>query len=226
MRVMRPCLFLEGRMNTFPYRHIIWDWNGTLFDDAWLCVSIMNDMLARRRLPALSMTRYETIFDFPVQDYYGALGFDFAREPFERLSDEFMGAYWARQKECALRDGAREALAAAQAHGVTQSILSAMMQSNLDELIDHFALRPYFTDIVGLDNHHAAGKQGIAQAWLAQQSLPAEAMLFIGDTTHDYEVAQALGVDCWQIHSGHHARERLAAPGVRVIEALAELWAD
>ena len=27
------------------YRHVIWDWNGTLLDDAWLCVEIINEML-------------------------------------------------------------------------------------------------------------------------------------------------------------------------------------
>ncbi|MDH5646585.1 MAG: hypothetical protein OEZ01_11285, partial [Candidatus Heimdallarchaeota archaeon] len=35
------------------YEHIIWDWNGTLLDDAWLCVEIMNSMLAKR--PAIKM---------------------------------------------------------------------------------------------------------------------------------------------------------------------------
>ena len=31
------------------YRHVIWDWNGTLLDDAWLCVEVLNGLLARRR---------------------------------------------------------------------------------------------------------------------------------------------------------------------------------
>jgi phosphoglycolate phosphatase len=32
------------------YKHIIWDWNGTLIDDAWLCVDIMNKILEKRNL--------------------------------------------------------------------------------------------------------------------------------------------------------------------------------
>ena len=32
------------------YTHIIWDWNGTLLDDAWLCVDVMNGMLGERGL--------------------------------------------------------------------------------------------------------------------------------------------------------------------------------
>ena len=28
-----------------PIRHIFWDWNGTLLDDAWLCRDVMNGIL-------------------------------------------------------------------------------------------------------------------------------------------------------------------------------------
>ena len=32
------------------YRHIIWDWNGTLFNDTWLCVELTQTMLGERGL--------------------------------------------------------------------------------------------------------------------------------------------------------------------------------
>ncbi|NCY21717.1 HAD family hydrolase, partial [bacterium] len=38
-------------MRLKKYRHLIWDWNGTLLDDAWLCREIMNGQLRRRGLP-------------------------------------------------------------------------------------------------------------------------------------------------------------------------------
>lgn len=211
-------------MEPFNYKHIIWDWNGTLLDDAWLCVEIMNGMLAQRDLPPLTLERYEQIFDFPVMDYYRKLGFDFAVEPFVKLSDEFMATYNRRMRECPLRAGTRDVLATGQRRGITQSILSAMMQDTLNILLDHFALREFFTSVTGLDNHHAAGKLALAQDWIAAQNLPRTAILFVGDTVHDVEVAQALGVDCVYIHSGHHSRERLAAAGVPMLASLAEVY--
>jgi phosphoglycolate phosphatase len=45
------------------YAHIIWDWNGTLFDDAWLCVDIMNILLQRRNKPLITYPQYLEIFD-------------------------------------------------------------------------------------------------------------------------------------------------------------------
>lgn len=211
-------------MSEFKYRHIIWDWNGTLLNDAWLCVEIMNEMLALRSLPVITLDIYERIFDFPVVDYYRKVGFDFALDPFEKLSDEFMGAYNVRVRACPLREGVYDVLAAGQTRGITQSILSAMMQSTLESLIDQFGLRVYFSGITGLDNHHAAGKLELAREWMAAQDLRREDILLVGDTVHDFEVAQALGVDCVHIHSGHHSRERLATCGVPILESLAALY--
>jgi phosphoglycolate phosphatase len=211
-------------MNDFPYQHIIWDWNGTLLDDAWLCVEVMNGMLAQHGLPALSPARYETIFDFPVEKYYRALGYDFDADPFEKLSDEYMAQYNARMFECRLHDGAREALAAAERLGFTQSVLSAMHEKQLHRLMEHLGVRDLFTDVVGLPDHHARGKVETGKRWIAGQALPPGAMLFVGDTTHDYEVAEALGVDAALVHSGHHSRDRLAATGARLLPSLAALF--
>ena len=211
-------------MTDFTYTHIIWDWNGTLFDDAWLCVEIMNGMLIRRNLPRITPQRYEDIFSFPVSEYYRALGFDFYDEPFERLSDEFMGHYNRRQWECGLRDETREVLMLGRRRGITQSILSAMKQETLNEMMAHFKLRDYFTDIVGLLDHHAFGKLDVAEEWLDAQSLDRQRVLLIGDTTHDYQVAQTLRVACWHIYGGHHSRARLAVSGTRIMESLLDVY--
>ena len=48
-------------------RHVIWDWNGTLVDDAWLCVEIVNELLARRGLALTTPCRYSEVFGFPLR---------------------------------------------------------------------------------------------------------------------------------------------------------------
>ena len=42
------------------YKHIIWDWNGTIFCDVDLGIEIMNGLLDQRGLPLLTITRNET----------------------------------------------------------------------------------------------------------------------------------------------------------------------
>lgn len=205
------------------YKHIIWDWNGTLFDDAWLCVDIINGMLGRRNLPQLSLEDYQTIFDFPVIDYYRRVGFDLSVEPFESLSDEFMGGYRQRRSECGLRAGAVETLQAVEAAGISQSILSAASSADLAQQMCQWNLGRFFAAVNGLDNHHAHGKIDIGRRWLASAGWLPEEMVLIGDTTHDFEVAQALGVDCRLIPSGHHHQDRLRTCNVPLLSTLKEL---
>ena len=59
------------------YNHIIWDWNGTIVDDAFLFVDIMNFFLLERGLPKITIKDYREFFEFPVKNYYLNLGFSF-----------------------------------------------------------------------------------------------------------------------------------------------------
>ena len=58
-------------------KHIVWDWNGTLLDDRWLTIAVMNRLLARRNMDELTEDRYLQLFTFPGIDYNRRLGFDF-----------------------------------------------------------------------------------------------------------------------------------------------------
>lgn len=197
------------------YRHIIWDWNGTLLDDVDLSIDIMNGLLARRGLAPLDRARYHALFDFPVRDYYARLGFDPATDTFERLSVDFIRDYDRRRWEARLHSGADAVLHAVIAAGLTQSILSAYRHETLCEIVNHFGLVPRFVRFTGLDNIYAHSKIDLGRAWLAELGLPAAQVLLVGDTLHDFEVAQALGVDCALIAGGHHPVDRLhgrAAP--------------
>jgi len=205
------------------YQHILWDFNGTLMDDAWLCLEVMNTMLAQRRLPALEPDYYAEIFDFPVQDYYRRAGWDLEQIPFSQLSDEFMAGYHARKLECGLHDGTQAVLARLQARGIPQSVISAAEERMVHDLLRHYQIENYFIGARGLDNHHAAGKTAIGVQWVGELGLDPGTILMVGDTVHDYEVAQAMGTDCVLVASGHHSRRRLEATGAPVVERLDQI---
>ena len=192
------------------YRHIIWDWNGTLFDDAWLCMDITNGLLRPRGLELLTPERYQDLFDFPVRLYYERLGFDLEAESFETLGSEFITAYDTRRFECKLQPEARVTLEALATAGFTQSVLSAYQHRSLQEIIDHFDMRRYFTELIGIDDHYATGKVEQGKRWITQLHCPPAEVLLVGDTLHDDEVAREMGTDCVLIPSGHHSREKLS----------------
>jgi phosphoglycolate phosphatase len=202
------------------YSHILWDWNGTLLDDAWLCVQVMNSMLAERNLPPLTLERYRDIFSFPVKDYYLVLGFDFENEPFEKVGMEFMDLYNLRQMECTLHREVPEILSKVAAKGIPQSVLSAREENELRIEILDAGIAPFFDKICGLDDHYAHGKTDVGIKLIKDLGLKPEKVLFIGDTLHDAEVAKELNVDCILIPEGHHSPERLSGSGFPVVESL------
>jgi len=205
------------------YKHIIWDWNGTLVDDVWLMVEIMNKMLKKRNMPGIDSKKYRKIFDFPVIDYYAKLGFDFSDESFEELTVEFISGYYTRFNECKLFDGVKEVLKKIRDMEISQSILSASKEDVLIEKIKYYTIDKYFCRIIGLDNHYAESKVERGKKWIAELNLNPQDVLLIGDTAHDYIVSKHIGSDCLLIANGHYSYERLAKLGVEVINSLKEI---
>ena len=205
------------------YKHIIWDWNGTLINDVWLVVGIMNKMLKKRQLPRIDLKKYREIFDFPVTKYYLKLGFDFSAESFEELTDEFISEYYRRFNECKLFDEAEEVLQKIRDRGISQSILSASKEDVLIEKIKHYGIDKYFCRIIGLENHYAESKVERGKKWIAKLNLNPQEVLLVGDTIHDYDVSKYIGCDCLLVANGHHNYEKLAKLEVDVISTLKEI---
>lgn len=201
------------------YRHLIWDWNGTLLDDGWLCVEVLNTILAEHNRPAVTLEHYLANFGFPVINYYQSLGFELTPAEFERLSHVYIARYEARRLECRLRPGAREAVAAVHARGVEQVILSAYLQGTLEEIVAHHGLSHFFDKLIGNRDIFAHGKAEHGRAHLASLPHEPDAVLLIGDTLHDLEVAEAIGADCVLMAGGHTATERLEATGRPVVDS-------
>ena len=92
------------------YTHLLWDFNGTVFDDIEACRLSVNSMLAARGLPTLTVEDYREVFDFPVKDYYARVGFDFDREPFEVLAPIWVAEYNRQSRASTVFPGVTEVM--------------------------------------------------------------------------------------------------------------------
>lgn len=205
------------------YKNIIWDWNGTLFDDIELCKDIINNVLKKRKMPTLTYEVYREIFTIPVEEYYKKAGFDFSKEPFEKVGREWVDEYEQRKYEANLSNGAFETVVSIHAQGISQSILSAYKQNTLDEIAAKFGLTKYMSNIVGLDHIYATGKNELGKKLMLKLGNRESNSLMVGDTVHDYEVANEIGADCVLLSSGHQSREHLLQCGVKVFNNFYEL---
>ena len=205
------------------YTHVIWDFNGTILDDVQLGIDCVNRMLARRGLPILAdREAYHRVFGFPIEDYYRRVGFDFEREDYHSvLAPEWVALYLAGEGNCPIHPGVAETVASIRRKGLGQVILSASDLTQLTGQLSRLGLVDEFDEILGLDNIHAHGKTALAIAW--KQRNPDAVPLFVGDTEHDADVAEAIGGDCILFAGGHQSRERLAMRGMPVISAIPEI---
>ena len=205
------------------YKHVIWDWNGTLLNDVDFCCKIINRILVENNLPVLSLKKYREIFTFPVQNYYQAAGLDFTKTSFEIMGKDFIDEYESKKLSCSLFDNAIDVLSGIQKQGIGQSVLSAYLHDNLVSILEHYKLTKYFDNIIGLDNIYAGSKTHLGLSLVEQLNIPKDQILFIGDTLHDAEVAEAMGVKSILIANGHQEKNKLLINDNFVLENLNQL---
>lgn len=198
-------------------KHLIWDWNGTLLDDVDAVVEVMGGILEGQGMARIDRARYLEVFGFPIAEYYRRLGFDFEKVPFETLSDAFVAGYRARVQSIPLHAGAKELLAALKEEGIQQSVLSAAKEDDLRMHLTLHGILDYFDHVYGLNDHHAVSKVQRGLELIADTGIDPKRTLLVGDTDHDLEVGQALGVDVLLLNDGHQSFERLSQIHHRVL---------
>lgn len=210
----------------FHYEHIIWDWNGTLLNDVLLCVDIANQLLVNHNDLRLDEAAYREVFGFPITAYYNKIGIDLQKEPFDELTRKFFATYDRAVLDCQLHFGVQQLLGEFQNNDKQQYILTAAFKNSVLELLQHFDIHHFFDEIEGLDNHRAESKVDRGLQLIRNRSIQSERAVLIGDTLHDFEVAEAIGVDCILVANGHQSQRRLengVGDKARVVGRIEEL---
>ena len=193
------------------YETIVFDFNGTIIDDAWYTKDVLNEMLAMQGHKTVTLDEYRTYFTFPVFDYYKKVGFVLppeGKDDFEALAKYFVRRY---------REGFDAVKVFPDLHDFVKSFegkknlicLSATKQNELLLQTKMVGVDKYFDNIIGTSDEYASGKAGVAKNFFSKTHLDLSKTLFIGDTLHDAEVAKELGADIILISRGHQTKEVL-----------------
>ncbi len=192
------------------FDHIIWDWNGTIVDDTALCLSILNAQLVKCGMSQLSLEEYRGSFIFPLSAFYQKIGLALSADDFRKQNISFLMEYKLRRNECCLHQGVAEVLDGFIRAGGAHSVLSAYVTEHLTEMVSQYGIADKFRLIQGLDHTDADSKIDKGHELLKQLELKPSRTMLVGDSTHDFEVARALGVQCFLVAKGHQSREALS----------------
>ncbi len=198
-------------------KHIIFDYNGTILNDIDLSLTALNQLLDHHELPAVTEPHYKEHLQFPIKSFYQKMGFDFNLIPFEKISQHYMSLYHDNLHQVEVYHGLRELLTSLHQVKIKTSILTALNQEILLHQLEIFSLSPFFELAFGLPDHNAHSKIQRGKELMLASGFKPEETLLIGDTDHDFEVAESLGCEAILLADGHQAEHRLRKTKAKII---------
>ncbi|MEK9773299.1 MAG: HAD hydrolase-like protein [Opitutae bacterium] len=204
-------------------KHVVWDWNGTLVDDVDLCVDILSQILFSHGKDKISVQIYKNSFFFPVAKFYASLGLPSDGTKYEQIAENYISEYRNRFRECSLHPQAIHMVEKLKTWGITQSILSAGQQTDLEHFTSYYGLNNWMSHLDGANHIQATGKEDRVAEHFSKLNLKANQVLFVGDTFHDLEVAGLVQCRVLLFEQGHCGKERLERASVPKIKCLSEV---
>ncbi len=204
-------------------KYVFFDFNGTILDDVDLCLNLLNKLLTLQNKKKLDIIEYRNVFTFPIKKYYELAGIDFNLNSFEELSEIFINDYQEASYHCAIYPHLREVLAKLTKLNIKKVVLSASQIDNLTKQLEILKLKTEFDNVLGLDNIYATSKILVASDFINNNKINPKEVLLVGDTTHDFEVANKLGFKIILFSGGHQSITVLSKTNAPIISDLSEV---
>ncbi len=203
--------------------HVVWDWNGTLFDDFELTARIAGRTLASLGVRGVTGEDIRREFRRPFSAFYASLfGRPVSAEEFAFIRARYEEEYTAEVFGLELQPDAGEAMDLLGTRA-TQSLLSMAPDSQLQQLIDHHGIRERFLLVEGSQRTDSDGnKAGQLEHHLAAIGAPGATTVIIGDTVDDHEAAVHNGARSVLVTTGSTSRANLETTGAPVVDTLRE----
>lgn len=206
--------------------HIIWDWNGTLFNDSIALINSTIEAFRVAGLPTITRTDYQRNHTQPIPVFYDRLaGRSLTDAEQQTLDTNFRRAYVRARDDLNLTVDTVEALLAWREHGGTQSVLSMHPRDIVTSLIHKFGIADFFTAVDGLIGSQTARKAPHLAQHLRKLRVAADRVLMVGDSVDDVLAAQEYGVGIVIYHAGPealHVSDHFDGFNVRIVKSLRE----
>lgn len=204
-------------------RHVIWDWNGTLFADLDVVVDCVNASLAELGVRPIDAAEYAESYQRPVRRFYERIvGRDLQPEEWALIDERFHEHYDGRISQAKLATGAEHAISTVAASGLTQSILSMWRHELLRRLTEELGLAEQMVLVQGAPSLGGHSKIDLMADHLARLGIRGSDTVVVGDIDDDAIAAEAVGARCILVDAGSQLRHRLEGTGAVVVADLAE----
>ena len=207
------------------YGLLVFDWDGTIIDSARTIAECIRLAAGDLGLDVPTKEQASHVIGLGLQD---ALRYAVPQLRSEQMS-EFVARYryhfLMREDSMGLFDGMRELLEW-QRQQRRLSIATGKSRRGLDRALASTGLAPCFLASRCADETHPKPHPAMLLELMEELDVAPEAVLMIGDTSHDLEMARAAGVDSLAVTYGAHPEAGLRACGPKgCVSSVAELRA-
>ncbi|MDX6741303.1 HAD family hydrolase [Actinocorallia sp. A-T 12471] len=204
-------------------RHIVWDWNGTLFDDRDIVLNASAAAFLGTEAEGVTGAEIMAAYTRPVWvGYERLLGRPLREGEWERMDELFHASYESLVSTAPLTADALAALDLVTGAGRSQSILSMARHDHLSSLVGGFGIGEYFTRVDGLVGAPGGGKAEHMIRHAGVLGIDPSDLTVIGDAADDAVAAAAVGARAVLYTGGMQRREDLERTGAPVVDSLLE----
>lgn len=217
------------RMDETPKLLVVFDVDGTLVDSAHVIVAAMSEAYVSHGLVAPTREAIVGIVGLSVAEAIEELSCDEPHHPRDAIADAFKMIFRARVQvsdPSALYPGAADVIDALwRREGVALGLATGNSRRGVERFIERYGLEGRFVTTQSADDAPSKPHPAMLRQAAAEAGVPAEAVVMIGDTTFDMEMARYAGARAIGVAWGNHPPARLFAAGAeRVIASFDELY--
>jgi phosphoglycolate phosphatase len=188
---------------------ILFDLDGTLVDSAPDIAAAVNELLATRGLPPLSLSDIKSMIGDGVRKLieraFAASGTPLSATELDQAHETMKPIYLRHVTDLAtLMPGVRETLAHFHMAGIAMGVVTNKPQLAARQVLLHFGLTEFFGVIVGGDavSHQKPAPDGLLMALDRLHAVPGDALM-VGDSIADAGAARGAGMSVALVRGGY-----------------------
>jgi len=191
------------------YDLLVFDWDGTLADSTATIVSAIRAAAGDLGLAVPTEDRARHVIGLGLHDALSRCVPDLAPDRVAEYSARYRTHYASRLSDVALFDGVEAMLSELAADSRSLAIATGKTRAGLDSALQAAGIGNRFGAIRCADQCRPKPHPQMLLELLDETRLPAHAVLMIGDTTHDLDMARAAGVGAVAVTYGAHPADEL-----------------
>ncbi|MGY8663843.1 HAD hydrolase-like protein [Bradyrhizobium sp. UFLA05-109] len=196
---------------------LVFDWNGTLLDDAYALLQTTNAILHRFGYTTIDMNTFREHCDVPLSLLYRSLGM--SQEDVATVDGDgsalFHDTYEPLADKADLREGARRVLELARQEDASSIIVSNHIVDPLRSQLRRLGINDYIDDVLAFESrttqYKSMSKGERLRQYMQENHLEPASTFIIGDMPVETDIARKLGLTSISITGGFVSDSRLRA---------------